>query len=765
MIYKRELKRLLGLRTIYAFLLIMAASAAVGAYYDIDILSPQRDNVTAASMLLDSAKGSALIGSIAFAFFTILEMNRDTRLRVSLIVTSCTDSNLIIVPRILAVITTGLIGAVISLLSGFIALHRQIPAGGLALLLFSFGLITFAAILFTVFISSGIYLICQRVELGMMLYIGLLYMGISTDNNYLLNWITTYVEHYSDHFGNWQAVRLILWNRLLWLLISLTVFLLGLLCERRYGYKLFKSFSINLKRRTMTLALCMLFTVSAVVYVFEPLFTNEASPEAQNLANYERLSKGLKEVSAYDSICINTSQDKRMKIVSCYLQIIIDPHKGSLDGYNKLLIEKTIEGSGLICFRLEKGLNIKKILLNGANAHWGTLNENIYNVPIPDQGDFTLELWYEGMPENRGYLHQGSPDYTISKTYVYLANEACMPIPCFYVIKDTGYRRFMESKIDFRSAITLPDDFVAATTGETSVVSTADGSMKTWTSTFVMQKIPFITINASPYYVVTKCQVIGKTMELYCVKPGNNSVSDPNEIITSALKYYTQWLGSSSLKFNTLKLVERHINEDAELSDTNIVYIDESVFSKTGTDSGNAQSMDEICSLVSQVCRIWWGSYTLSISSKQDDSVSKAELFSAIFPDDTWGSAQLIEYCTYQYILDTYGEDSAKIIEASWKADVRLVLNNFYYENPQYLTVVPESFIDEVIRDINNIRYKKLIPLKMLIAARQHEDTWWHDKIAVLAEKFVETQNLSLFLEALEFTKEINVDKGDLISE
>lgn len=120
------------------------------------------------------------------------------------------------------------------------------------------------------------------------------------------------------------------------------------------------------------------------------------STEAQNIEDYDRLAKGLNKITVYDSICSDTLQDKRLKILSCHPNISIDPQKGSLEGYSRITLEKTIDGKGRICFKLEKGLDIKKVLVNGVSVNWLALSEDIYAAEIPDENELALEVNYRG---------------------------------------------------------------------------------------------------------------------------------------------------------------------------------------------------------------------------------------------------------------------------------------------------------------------------------------------------------------------------------
>jgi hypothetical protein len=767
MVFKSELKRLIGLRTFYIFIFIMAASAVFGVNYDLNIANFQRDSITMSSMLLGSAKTSAVVGSIAFAVFTLLEIKRDKKTRTALIISSCTDYSIICVPRLLAKAVVGLLSSGMSALSCFIVIHEYITESGrISLFLFSILFITLAAILYSELICYGLYMVCQRVELSLILYMGLLYMSLRAEGNYLLNWVSTNVKYYSDSFGNAQAMKLILWNRLLWLFISLSVFLIGLLCSRRYGYGIWKSILCNFKKWSIALSMCALILFSSVVYVNEPLFTDDPGPMVQEIENRERQAKGLKPITVYDNICSDTRRDKYLKILSCYPNISIDARNGTLEGYTRMTLEKAKEGKGYFCFQLARGLNIRKIFVNGVSTDWLALSESIYAAEIPDENGLTLEVSYGGTPQNVGYLDQGSPDYTISNEYVYLADEACMPVPCFYAINDIGYRRFKDSEVAFQSSLILPENFIPATTGETAEAEAVNNRLKKWTSKFSMQTKPFIMVNASPDYNVSSCVVNGKTLELYCSERDKNDAGfRADEIIASAMVYFTKWYGESPLDFSTLKLVERHINEDVKVADTNIIYIDEFVIRHMKSNNGYENDVGEIYSLVSQVCRLWWSDSVLSIREKTRGTHGKSEIFSSVFPDNVWGSSQLVEYCTYQYILDTYGKVQAKHIEDSWKTSVRCVLNNFYYQNPEYLSIVPERFVNEVINEINETRYKKLTPLKILTASRKNGENRMRDKIAVLARKFSETYDPGLIMEALEFTKEIEITKGDLADE
>ena len=92
-------------------------------------------------------------------------------------------------------------------------------------------------------------------------------------------------------------------------------------------------------------------------------------------------------------------------------------------------------------------------------------------------------------------------------------------------------------------------------------------------------------------------------------------------------------------------------------------------------------------------------------------------------------------------------------------------MNNFYYQNPEYISIVPDSFIAEVITEINETRYCKYIPLKMLFVARENGGDWLKEEIARLAQNFTKTHDASLIMEALKFTTNIEIEKGELVVE
>jgi hypothetical protein len=173
---------------------------------------------TSSTVSFNSAKFGATICSLLFALFTVINLDKDKRKRSKAIIESNLDYLNIIKVRITSIIFYAILTTIVGMI---VVMAIQKLIYGISIdafyYLFSYFVIFFPTLLFSILIISGLYLLTESLDMSVITFI-MLFIKSLKSNNYLLAWVQTNLDIVSDFAGIGPVENTIIYNRLLWLI-------------------------------------------------------------------------------------------------------------------------------------------------------------------------------------------------------------------------------------------------------------------------------------------------------------------------------------------------------------------------------------------------------------------------------------------------------------------------------------------------------------------------------------------------------------------
>ncbi len=710
MIFK-ETRRLFCNRIFLLLFAVTVTAPLAGHVFPLFILAESETT----RAVLAPVKLGALIAAIAYAVFTIYEADRMYRSNVAGILEAmvgilrfnAAKTGALILAAVCAVLATTLLHLPWTLneLEGFFNLKQY---------LFAYLLILLPAVVFSILISTGLYLLVRRMDVSLLLYGALFYLSYNSTENYLLPWIQTGIPAYSDLFGDALAYRTGLWNRLVWLLISGGVFVLGLWGSRRYEKGVLRSAWINARRAGVIPVLFLLLAVgSACGYGFEPYYDDSADMQYELISNKDTKTAVMKTV-------MTVEKNEAVKLTGTHLTLEVDTARAEVWSKGRYLLRNTSGVAQEVTFSIQPGHTIRSLRINGAPAGYEDLHVTQYNgrmmkFNLPAEAENTLEIELGGRIEGDRLLQNTLGLEVIGDEYVYLAGNAL------------GADLYVDARGNVTSGqVTLPAHLALIVQGPQNeqIGEDAGRGTKTW-GFHTSGRGPLTLIAGS--YQMQKISAGGIQIEFYYHPKHAETVRKirADEVIREAIDYFTATFGPLDYKNVPLKIVEAPVLMMGGIAAGNISFIGESIlmpssFARSDAATGRSAGVEV---LVHEICHQWWG-------------------IGVYFPfteGGAWSSEGLTVYSTYKFMKYKYGEAFANENgPRSWNANMEMLRRSFYYRQPQYLDVVPSGFLFDILSTNNMI----VIYDKMALMIQKAETTLGEEKFArVLAKLFRRYKN------------------------
>ncbi|BCZ46801.1 membrane protein [Clostridium gelidum] len=667
---KNEIKSLSKFKILWAVILVTNIFMIVG----IDSINLSNDSslynikVTSLTCALGSSKYGALSGILAFSTFTILILSRDNRKRVNSIIHSSIDEQKLLFVRIFSIIFYVVITIILGMIftMAFAAIIYNVPIYFFDYL-YCYTVISFPALLFSVFISVGLYLISESIDISILFMIVLFFISFLSPN-YLLNWAQTGVTIFSDFAGVRPVSKLILYNRLLWFIISISVLLIGLLFRRRYESNLFKSFIFNIKSKVLLLLLILSLSTSLFIYTNEPYSMN-FNPNAVN------------------SI-INT--DVTLKKVSPHVTFFTDKETLAAD----VSYEFENNSSTSIAFSINEGLKIKNISVNDELCTYEKIGQtNNVQIPIPKTKDVKVNISYEGKIK---YYKGGAIAGYICKDSIYLlevSNWIFRPLTA------------NEKTIDIEGSYSAPSNLSVVTPGKTTEVKSENGN-KIWNFQFKSKDINIGVFAAE--YKESKFNINGTEIEFYYSPKHedyiNNDFLGNNMNIENYIKnmfvYYSDNIGSYYSKEYPLKIVESSIYKPGGHSSGNVITFAEYMVNREMSNNLNAYIIVHDLDIIAhEMSHQWWGT---GVSLTTNGS----------FSDEG-----LAEYSSYKYIQKEFGNSLDKQLAdlkvQDWQQSVVSLSKSYYSQSTKNLEKLNKNYREDF--ELKNLKMQRydMMPLQL----------------------------------------------------
>ncbi len=282
-LYRVELRRLLLSRTVFAAALLSILSLPLGnilfvysnsrAMSDYYILTPVLTGTT--------------VGAIFWAVVMIMEADRLQRSGVHVLTDAISPPVFLSAARTLALLTISMLATVLTAL-----VYLPYTAAKMSYL-FSAGFYYANFMIFmlptwwiSILFADAFYQITRRVELSVVLYIVLIGVSVSgiAFADYFMRWINPFVLTYSDGFPSVWPLRIGLYTRTIWLCFALGVWLLSILCVRKYQKGLVFSLLNNVKKIAVLISAVLLATTGMILWHYQPFIDH--GPDYYEYSDY-----------------------------------------------------------------------------------------------------------------------------------------------------------------------------------------------------------------------------------------------------------------------------------------------------------------------------------------------------------------------------------------------------------------------------------------------------------------------------------------------
>ena len=532
---------------------------------------------------------------------------------------------------------------------------------------------------------------------------------------FILRWINPDVPFLSDMFGNSQPLRMAAYNRVFWLTALSGLYIISLLCVRKYGKGLLGSFRINgrsLYKPAMGAALVLL---AVQLYTVQP-FVSTAPP------GYDPSLMGM--------LRIHRGSDLAPGLyTSSYARVVPDLKNGTINAtttwkFWNLFYPYTPPGYDEhsifnMCMQINSGLNVRSITSNGTPLEFTELPDRymdfkLVSFIIPYARSIDLVVEYDGYlniwRENEKSGLFGS---VVSPQYLYFAAGNSDGGTSGFMDKlgdvppnfGAGWGTSTASRANENTFdIVLPDNFMlinyyrslSLLTGDTvgiiskpRVVHDNDDGTKTWR--FLTAGVPVTAIYAADY--VYETIAIGEmNIDFYYARK-NQEVMEKYNVLESLKEVYDYCASKIAPRPpSNIVFIQSLDAKEPEFS--------EAMLSKQGESASGQETMSY------RVIRQWW--QDIQFTSTRSSSAELTE----------WNIDTVVEYIAYRMASEKFGKEfaTANYVDV-WKDKVSDINRNFYTRNPEYRLFLPQMHANLFTLKEQEVLYYYTMPLKILKAA------------------------------------------------
>lgn len=679
----------------------------------------------AGSLIANPTVAGALGGGILFALLTLLEFDRVRKYQTASITNSIVSPLVLNVLRLIAILVAAIIGvsAAAALYFPYTFLKMR-DMFEVYTYLNSFFLLMMPSVLLSILVVSALYQIFGRVDLSIVLFLVAMLLSFSKwfEGNNIIHWINPSIPTLSDDFSNRMLFRLMQTNRLFWFLVFCGLWLIGLLCVRRYGKGMFASILHNLKKAYIPGLVVLIISSSYYVYNNQPYVYD--GDKKDNLGE------------------LNT----QVELSNTDFEISFDTSIGSISGKATYSLQNS-SGSPQECIlAMSSGYTCYSITANGEEITFEKLNNAKSTIlfTIPNDPKVKLTVEYDGIPKVVKNYSDDLIDTTIvSDKYINLM-ETTVFYPSLRVggskesSQVTGQFTIPDSLVPVLHAAQLDNKVEGNTTDDTVKLLSEDGNNKTWV--FHTKGNSLLTMMAADY-AVKKLGDESMPVEFYYSRKVEDKMKNMNseKIMQDTIDYATAHYGKlhNVSKNNPLKVIQNTAFLSGGYAFQNFSTMEETDFSDENLgDKSKGASYAEV--LAHEISHQWWG-------AKCD-----------------YSAEALAVYTTYRVAKEKYGDEYAqKNYVDEWKKHVKEDRNNFYSRYPEYLDLLPEKYTSEINDDRLVVRQYSEMPLEIFKATELVGGEANMDKI--LAKLYDKTKTGEISWQ--DFLDECNLKEEDLTLE
>ncbi len=650
-------------------------------------------------LMLKPAKDAAFAGAFIALIFTLLEMQRMTKNRISAIVDTVTDSvrsQIRQTAAILAVVTVTLMGTLCVLLPYTAVVMSDVFK--MAPFLASWGLIYFGAILTVVFLASGLFMITKNANISFVV-VGVLILAnsfIPIGSNYLFFWIQTRANSFSDATQSVLQIEVILYTRLVWLLLSIGVYITGLASIRRYGNNILRSILLS-GRKILLPALAVLFTVCAIyLYCNEPFFDNGPIIKTERSVDPHT---GIV-IYTYDdsSFIVDESFNKTLQFISGKADVTVDTAHHVLRGEVTYTVRNDSGKEQDVSMCITPGIDFIEVYENDVKITFkknelDNFMNSVYHLKVPKDNRTALRIVYGGTPKcNR---NDQIRQWGITDQYVF--------IPEVYPVPNAGQRAPMEC------TLTLPQ---ALTPIMQETVLTEIAPQQSGCKTYTYENVWPMWLFAGEYNI-EKLNAGGQVVSFIYLKGREKAIKDSNAaaVVADVVDYFTEKFGPldfHGMPFTIAELDNSVVDGGWQLG--NMSVYGESMYAgavyKGNPNAPNTEGGAGIGVAVHEIAHLWWGSSPDGVYITED----------RISP---WSAEGMAVFSTYLYMKDRYGEEYAKqAFTDVWETNTKRMQNAFYLTHLQYVRKLSDTDAADIYSAFASTTRYEMMPYLLLKAEK-----------------------------------------------
>ena len=580
--------------------------------------------------------------------------------------------------------------------------------------------------------SAVFYQMVRRMDLSLVLVIAVAIPCFTTAMHYdfILRWINPDMHFISDMFGNSQALRMAAWNRAFWLTVLAGLYILSLLCVRRYGKGVRGSFAINSKYFYKPFIGAVLVFFAVHMYIIQP-FVSRAVPGYDRTLYYNTTMQYSSPISlAYT-------------LLSAYTLVEPDTKNGTINASStwtfvnrdiapKMPVREEDDPFEMY-MQINSGLTIYSITANGVPLEFIDPQEdfmgvkfvifempyslrqidasNLYGEGATREG-IELVVEYGGYPtiwrhdEMSGFFGPVvSPQYLQFATYVGRTNAERISevLPVFWPGWAIGGGA-MSAVFD----IVLPANLTLinhyhGTVLKPWVYSENEDGTRTWRFTDVTST--FREVYAADYLFERIEFSDGRGIDFYYARKNQTAIEKYNAFRTVE-DIYEYCLTTISQKAPEIDLVFIQTQSPGEIE-----FSEDTLAGQWGSASGQG-------SMAYQIIQQWWtGMRFVPEKNRSGEQVAEDIMgqMQGISPYlREWNMSGIIEYIAYRFAKENFGEEVANAAYVDvWKKHTSDYYKNFYTRNPEYKGLLSSRYNNMLAQREREALDYYIMPLKL----------------------------------------------------
>lgn len=684
MLFRRELGRLLRSPAPRLTLLLAVLSPAAGlALYRPVFSISDTEYVTTmlGTYLGNPALAGGVAGGILFAILTVAELDRVHRSGASVLteaVVSPLTAGMLQLGALLCTAVLAQAAAMLLWLPYTMHATGAVFDGGAYAAMYLLGML--GGMVLSVLLAAAAYQFTRRVDVSLMLYAAMAGLSLTVwSQKWLLCWLNPCVWAISDDFTNNRLFLSVAWQRLVWLLGLSGMWLLSLLCVRRYGKNALGSFRCNGRRLHRPAIALALLACSVTAYARQPMVdhSNRLLDDAYHTQDYSETVT-----------CSGWQAD-----------ITPDPDTGCLSGVAAYQMQNTGGQEETVRFSVDPGYAFTKVTANGREISCvrnpeEQMNEALYAITLPPDPEIELVIHYGGYPQEWNLVDTMQGDPEISRSYMRLENQTLNPAPF-----DVTYQG---DTMPGTVRITLPQEMrlipFGAVKAELLRENGEDG-----TNTWQVEDTGFYMILYAGDYVSEQIRAQGLTVDFYYGRKHQPIMeqADAAGAVKTVIDYCTTHYGP--LRFyadGRFSLIQTRVSGGGYAGGgaSTLDEIDFTAQNLRSPEKGGSSGDVMIHELVHQ----WWG---------------LGNMFNVEDAAGPWSSEGLTVYTTYRILKERNGAAWAQrnCVE-QWQQALDDYNLNFYVRHPEYLDALPEDYRADIANSLSGVRRYSEMPLKILKA-------------------------------------------------